>query len=746
MNWSNVRLILAREIRDQLRDRRTMFMIFIVPILTYPFLGMIGLGISQVVQQKATRILVAGESHLPESPPLIENDRFAARLFRQPGMAKLLEVHRGIEASSPLSAARAARSTSPRRGEARPPDESSGTSESAVRSAVEAGTYDAALIFPPDFGRRIEACRTAAQRREHPPQVPKPQIIYTTAVERSQLACDRLRIVLERWSDDVARSFLAAAGVPEWSMNAVEVDAVDLALETGYRGAAMWSKILPVLLVLWSLVGAFYPAVDLCAGEKERGTLETLLSCPAARSEIVLGKLVTIMLFSGLTAVLNLLSVAATGPMMFSQLPGFGPPPALSPLWLGLALLPASALFSALSLALAAFARSTKEGQYYLMPLMAVTIPLAVLPAAGGLEMTLGNSLIPVTGLVLLLRAALEGNYWQVVQYAVPVLAVTSGACVLAIRWAVEQFHSESVLFREGERLEVRLWLHHLFEDRGPTPTPAGAVFCGIVILMIHFFMSLHWAPPADFGRFAVTVAVSQLVVILTPALLMTVVLTRSPRQTLLLRRPPWLALPAAALLAAALHPAAHVLQKAVMRLYPLTDAMQQALAGLETLFAHVPWWQIVLVVALAPAICEELAFRGFIFTGLRGAGSPWRAIVASAIFFGLTHGILQQALIACLIGVLLGWLAWRTGSLFPGMVFHLVHNALGVLVGRLPQWLETEWPSLSWLMRASDGGGVTFAWPVVAMGTGIGLAILAMLSRLSPPRLEPEETLSSAT
>jgi len=746
MNWSNVRLILAREIRDQLRDRRTMFMIFIVPILTYPFLGMIGLGISQVAQQKPTRILVLGESHLPESPALIEGDRFAARLFRQPSMAKLLELHRGNQDSRSAVDEGSGNKAGPRRGSGAAPSRSAGFTETSARSAVEAGTYDAALIFPPDFGRRIDACRAAAQRRDQPPQVPKPKIIYTTAVERSQLACDRLRIVLERWSDEVARSFLAAAGAPEWSMTAVDVEAIDLAGETGYRGAAMWSKILPVLLILWSLVGAFYPAVDLCAGEKERGTLETLLSCPAARSEIVLGKLVTIMLFSSLTAVLNLLSVAATGPMMFSQLPGFGPPPALSPLWLGLALLPASALFSALSLALAAFARSTKEGQYYLMPLMAVTIPLAVLPAAGGLELTLGNSLIPVTGLVLLLRAALEGNYWQVVQFAVPVLAVTSGACVLAIRWAVEQFHSEAVLFREGERLEVRLWLHHLREDRGPTPTPAGAVFCGIVILMIHFFMSLHWAPPTDFGRFAVTVAVSQLVVILTPALLMTVVLTRSPRQTLLLQKPPWLALPAAVLLAIALHPAAHVLQKAVMHLYPLSDAMQEALAGLESLFAHVPWWQIVLVVALAPAICEELAFRGFIFTGMRNAGSPWRAIVVSAAFFGLTHGILQQALIACLIGVLLGWLAWRTNSLFPGMVFHLVHNALGVLVGRLPPWLETEWPSLSWLVRPAEGGGVAFAWPLVLAGIGIGLAILAFLARLAPSRLGPRETVLFGT
>jgi sodium transport system permease protein len=363
------------------------------------------------------------------------------------------------------------------------------------------------------------------------------------------------------------------------------------------------------------------------------------------------------------------------------------------------------------------------------MPLMVVTIPLAILPAAAGLELNLGNSLIPITGLVLLLRAALEGNYWQVLQFVVPVLAITLGACLLAIRWAVEQFNSESVLFREGERLDVRLWLHHLLEDRGPTPSPAGAVFCGVVILVVHFFMSLRSAPPADFARFAVMVAVTQLVVVLTPALLMTVVLTSSPRQTLLLRWPRWTIVPAAVLLAVVLHPAVHLLQKAVMHLYPLSDQMQEALAGLESLFTQAPWWQVVLVVAAAPAVCEELAFRGFIFTGLRNTGSRWRAIGASAVFFGLSHGILQQSLIASLIGVLLGWLALRTGSILPGMAFHLVHNALGVLASRAPRALESEWPILGSLIQRTDEG-VAFSWPVVLAGGLAGLVILAWLSR----------------
>ena len=142
--------------------------------------------------------------------------------------------------------------------------------------------------------------------------------------------------------------------------------------------------------------------------------------------------------------------------------PAFGPPPLMALAVLAVALVPMAALFSALCLALAALARSTKEGQYYLMPLLLATTPLVILPMSPGVELNLGNSLIPVTGVVLLLRSVLEGDYWLAARYSPVVAVVTLLACLMAIRWAVEQFNSESVLFREGERFNLGLWLRRL--------------------------------------------------------------------------------------------------------------------------------------------------------------------------------------------------------------------------------------------------------------------------------------------
>ncbi len=151
-------------------------------------------------------------------------------------------------------------------------------------------------------------------------------------------------------------------------------------------------------MLIWAMTGAFYPAIDLVAGEKERGTLETLLCSPALRSEIVWGKLATVTTFSMLTAILNAGSMLVTSSFVFKQIGvaggTIGSPPLAPMLWLLVALVPLSALFSALALAVAALARSSKEGQYYLMPLMMVTLPLVLLPMLPGTTLSLGVNFI----------------------------------------------------------------------------------------------------------------------------------------------------------------------------------------------------------------------------------------------------------------------------------------------------------------------------------------------------------------
>ncbi|HEV3005983.1 MAG TPA: ABC transporter permease subunit, partial [Pirellulales bacterium] len=453
MNWSNVALILHREVRDQLRDRRTLFMIAVLPLLLYPLLGMSLFQVFQFVQEQATKVLVIGAAELPDSPALLSDKSFAERWFSDPQKSKLLQVTRDQDA----------------------PDLAGRFSADIARAATEAverGDFEAVVYFSPGFSERLETFRAQLTRRSsagaHEPStasheqssgddnggeesdsetgtsLPGPNIYYNTAKQKSQITFDRVSRVIDRWRDAIGRDNLALSQLPKSTARPFTWQEHDVAKDTGRRNAAVWSRLLPFLLVIWALTGAFYPAIDLCAGEKERGTLETLLASPAERSEIVWGKLLTVVAFSAATAVLNLVSIGTTGAFVISVLPNeIGSPPPWAPLWLLLALAPMSALFSALCLALAAFAKSSKEGQYYLMPLMLVTMPLVVLPLAPGVELTLGNSLIPVTGVVLLLRALLEGNYFNALPYVLTVVGVTLACCLWAVRWAVDQFNSE---------------------------------------------------------------------------------------------------------------------------------------------------------------------------------------------------------------------------------------------------------------------------------------------------------------
>jgi sodium transport system permease protein len=276
--------------------------------------------------------------------------------------------------------------------------------------------------------------------------------------------------------------------------------------------------------------------------------------------------------------------------------------------------------------------------------------------------------------------------------------------------------------------------------DRNDTPTVAHAVACGILILLVQFFM--NFAMPRE-QNLAVMVAVSQLVVIATPALLMTVMLTRSYVKTLRLTLPPVASLAAVVVLAVCVHPLAKIMQATVLYLYPLSDGVKSEIGKMFT-DASLP--VMLLLLAIVPAVCEELAFRGFILSGMRHMGHKWRAIVVSSIFFGLAHGVFQQSLVASVLGMLLGYVAIQTGSIFPGMLFHMLHNGLQILSTKLTPRLVEGVPLLEWLIdttaltREDDlAAAQVYRWPVVVLAALGACLVLYWLHRLPYARSQEE-------
>ncbi|REJ72642.1 MAG: CPBP family intramembrane metalloprotease [Planctomycetota bacterium] len=727
MRWNNVRLILLREVRDQLRDRRTLFMVAVLPIMLYPLLGLAMAQMMSSFNEQTRTVLVLGAAELP-GPPLIEGDRFITDYFDDPADAEKLRVL--TEESIATVDDEALQDFATEALQMRPlieelaeitetiDDARETAGEAASLTALEKreaelraligdwfnrGPVQVLIVVPDGFREQFDAVNRRLARddsQEEIPELPHPIVLENGAVDTSAIAFRRVQQALRRWEKKLLEDRLEQAQLPPSIHTPFDATDVNLA-EEDQIAASVWSKLFPTLLIIMSVTGAFYPAIDVGAGEKERGTMETLLICPATRTEIVAGKFLTVMLFSLTTALLNLLSMGFTGKYMlqmstasaFSQFGSFSFPPLSALLWLGVLSIPISALFSALSLAFAMFAKSSKEGQYYLTPLLIVTIGITVFCLNPAVEISPYFSVMPVMGPALLLKALLLGSTSPVRLsiYFLPVLVSSFLYSAMALWWAIELFRSEDVLFRGAERFDLRSWIRHLARDKESTPNFSEAGFCFVLILLLQF--AFQSKIQADFAKATAADAMSKLfdtqmiyliVTVATPALMMAVMLTTSVRKTLKLYWPSASMLAAGCVLPFFLLPLSFELGQFLNRTF-----FPELPAGVAEVFrslgdAEVSVWMALATFALTPAICEELAFRGFILSGMEHSGRRWLPIILSSCAFGIVHMVAQQVFNAMLLGLVLGLLAVRSRSLLPGVLFHLLYNGTQVVLTRV--------------------------------------------------------------
>jgi len=416
-------------------------------------------------------------------------------------------------------------------------------------------------------------------------------------------------------------------------------------------------------------------------------------------------------------------------------------PPASSIVILLVLLVPLSAFFSAVCLALATFARSSKEGQYYLTPMLMVTMGLTVFCLSPGVELTSSTAfygILPIAGVALLLKGLLlnpqNGElYWL----SIPVLVSSVGYSVAAIWWAIDQFRREEVLFREAEKFELRIWLKHLLRDKEPTPSFSEAVFC-MVLFLVLMFVALGPLSSAGVNpdgtpnpRGALRAAlIQQIGLYATPPLIMAVMLTSDFRRTMRLRWPGFRALGLGAALGICCLPLTLTLSRFVAPFFPpLPESLTKQISGMAD--PSLGWWFVLLVFAGAPAICEELAFRGFLLSGFHARGRTALAIILSAVCFGLVHMVPQQAFNAMLLGLLLGLLALRTQSLWPGVLMHFLNNALALGHGWATKELaEGRWSGNPFVAAAlqQTPDGLQFTPLVVLVCAGVAAWVVRTL------------------
>ncbi|MEN8150010.1 MAG: ABC transporter permease subunit/CPBP intramembrane protease [Planctomycetota bacterium] len=652
MTARNVRLVFAKEMRDTLRDRRTLFISIVLPILLYPVLM---IGFSQVLMKKGADI--AGRSQ----PVAI------ARVDLAPDLADRLRA--GAEEAKYEVV----------------------TSEDPAAD-LAAGVIEAWVEPDEAFDGEIEGGRQGHLA-----------IHFDSTRDASAQARKKIGRVLYKLSREVMKE----RGLSEADIEPIDVTPADKA-STEQRGAKQFGPLLALMLVVMALSGAFYPAIDIMAGEKERGTMETLLVCPATRTEVVFGKYLTVLTMTVFTALLNFASMAIT----FSHFAGMMPAGrgdmslSISPfvgVVIVIALLPIAGLFSAVALAMSTFARTYKEGQHYLTPLFIAVMPLAMVALIPETKLD-SFALIPVAGAVLLVRDLMLGTASGADIFQV--LLATASVAAIAIWWTVSMFNREDVLFRDPGGSEFTLIQRAT--KPGSVPTPGQAMLLATGSLALVFFIV-----PRFMANPAVGFLIQQLGLTLGLAILAAWWYRLDPVKTFRLGRPrSHLSLLAVVIGA----PSVLVLTMFVHEVSGVAEGSEETLEHLAKALEQIKDTLGIWPLFLIPPVVEELFFRGFVLSAFRKRARPWVAVLVTALLFALFHLEPTKLLTTGLIGIWLGYVCVATGSVWPAILAHLINNSILFL-----EDLENvEIP----------------AWPLPAAVVGLAVAVW-LLERIR--RAEPD-------
>ncbi len=304
-----------------------------------------------------------------------------------------------------------------------------------------------------DLRAAITKKEVAAAVEELPGTPPQIHIFVDQSNPTSATTGDRIRVALTELKDQQIREGLHNSGIPASVLTPFTIQRTNVADEKKMAGATLGS-ILGYVVLLMMFTGGMYPIIDMTAGEKERKTLETLLSSPASRQEIVMGKTLAAMSAILLTTILMVGSMAYSFRNMqlgsrsgeMKQMMGSLQLDPQMLLMFAAILIPVAIFAASVMFAIALFARSFKEGQSYLTPIALVVIFPAIFGSLPGVHLTPVLSLIQIFNASMSLHGLLMGDL-STTNFAVT-MAANLGYAAIAFVIAVKQFEKESVLFR----------------------------------------------------------------------------------------------------------------------------------------------------------------------------------------------------------------------------------------------------------------------------------------------------------
>jgi sodium transport system permease protein len=646
-----------KELRETLRDRRTLATLVLMPLLVYPLLSMTlqRLLLATSAERKLENIVV-GVLHADD-------------LDRLSDLLKFGETSLSAEAYHPLAM----------------------ESEVSVKGRFQEAWRGMVLTASIDEAFRTQAIDLALEievEEFSSPAMVKPATTYSVVAHyrpdlpRSQQAYRDLRRLLESIND--AETYRLRQTVLGQSRAPVELATKAFAVRSDWLQSV--AAVIPLMLLLMTITGAVYPAIDLTAGEKERGTFEAMIATPTPSLVILLSKYVAVLVVSMLTATIHLLgmyltlSIGGIGQALFGNA-------SLSLLAMlqifGLMLL-FSSFFSAILLGICSLARSFKEAQAYLIPVMLLSFGPGIISLLPSIQLTSNLAVVPLINILLLARDILAERSQPLTGMLVVVSSIAYSLVALVL---ASRLFSQAVPAASSARWRWPFLSPALAGPRAPTT--------GDLIFFLALLFPLYYITSNSLGRVSSLALPTQLGLRgLLTCLLFWVLPDLYARGVGLDRKRLfplagslawWRWFPACLCLGSGLWVIAHEIFIVSEELgwISLRLASSEAVLRMAEELRSLPLGLVWFCLAIVPAVAEEFFFRGFVMRSLLTNCRYRAAIILSAILFGFFHVatgnvlMLERFLPTTFLGLVLGWLAWRCGSLLPGMVVHAVHNGL---------------------------------------------------------------------
>ncbi len=514
-----------------------------------------------------------------------------------------------------------------------------------------------------------------------PPSEPRTavRIVYRADRDDSSTGMDKMWSALERTDRNRRYELLQSRGFPVQPGELATVEKADLATPAHAAGLTL-GKMITLFLLVFILSGGAIAANDLLAGEKERGTLETLLTTSASRVEIIAAKHLTTLSIAGFITVVqigNLMMYVGFRVIPISTKFAAAITPGVALLLLML-FLPVAALLSSVLLLTSGFAKSYKEAQLYFLPVTLIAILPALAPMLPDVPLRSIICLMPIANIAIAAKEILIGWYdWPMIALAWLVTAGTGA-------WLTKL----SVSFLSAERLITA----GVSKDLPPTD---GA---GWFSRRVGIWFAILWAVVWIVNSYTATadvrvqVTVNLVGLFFIGSLLMLWRYKLNWRETLAFRAPKpavWLGvlcgIPGGLLTASGL-------SRLTTSLVPVSPETMEEFSR-AVIPEGVTLGELIFFLALLPGFFEEFTFRGLLLNGLSRRMHPVAVVIVVGLVFGIFHFALFRLVGTAFLGILFAALTLMTGSIFPAMIWHACNNALALITETIGiPIMELDW------------------------------------------------------